>query len=183
MSSEETTNEVTQYLTFTLGKEDFALEIAKVNEVMDYLTITEVPRMPTYLKGVINLRGKVVPVIDLRLKLGMSAIQKTVDTCIVIVEIEMDGELMHMGALADSVKEVLDLAPNQIAPAPKMGTGISADFIKGMGKQDEKFLIILDIARILSSNEMAVVRSSTEDSTPESEQISVAAEEPLLVHG
>ena len=157
MSSGETTK-ATQYFTFTLGQEDFALEIAKVREVLDYTTITKVPRMPEYLRGVINLRGNVVPVIDLRLKLGMSAIQKTVDTCIVIVEIEMDGEIIQMGALADSVKEVIDLDPGQIAPPPRIGTKLKNEFIKGMGKQDEKFLIILDIDRILTANEWTVAR-------------------------
>ncbi|MBN1931963.1 MAG: chemotaxis protein CheW [Desulfobacterales bacterium] len=168
MSSGEITK-ATQYFTFTLGQEDFALEIAKVREVLDYTTITKVPRMPEYLRGVINLRGNVVPVIDLRLKLGMSAIQKTVDTCIVIVEIEMDGEIMQMGALADSVKEVIDLDPAQIAPAPRIGTKLKNEFIKGMGKQDEKFLIILDIDRILTANEYTAAQIIENNSETDSE--------------
>lgn len=150
---DETINDINQYLTFTLGEEDFALDIGKVREVLDYTTITKVPRMPEFLCGVINLRGKVVPVIDLRYKLGMGTIEQSVDTCIVIVEIMIDNELTHMGALADSVKEVIDLDPSQISPPPKLGIKINNEFISGMGKQDEKFLMILDIDRILTSDE------------------------------
>lgn len=165
----EAMSETIQYLTFTLGEENFALEIIKVREVLDYTTITKVPRMPAFLRGVINLRGNVVPVIDLRLMLGMQAIQKTVDTCIVIVEIHIDGELTPIGALADSVKEVIDLDPNQIAPPPKLGIKLNNEFIKGMGKQGENFLIILDIDRVLSSSEMDVLKSAAEEQTVGSE--------------
>ena len=152
--------EATQYLTFSLGKEDFALEIAKVHEVLDYTNITKVPRMPEFLRGVINLRGNVVPVTDLRLKLGMSATQKTVNTCIVIVEIDIDGDFMDMGVLTDSVQEVLDLDPSQIEPPPRLGTKINAEFIRGMGKRDDRFLIILDIDKVLSSDDLVSVQSA-----------------------
>ncbi len=163
MTSEEVM-QTTQYLTFNLGEEDFALDISQVREVLNYSTITSVPRMPQFLSGVINLRGNVVPVIDLRLKLGMRAIQKTTDTCIVIVEIEIDGEITQMGALADAVKEVIDLDPNQISPPPKLGTKLKSEFIKGMGKQGESFLIILDIDRILSDDELAMAIATGESS-------------------
>ena len=159
MDSNETT-ETTQYLTFGLGEEEFALEIARVREVLDYTTITKVPRMPEFLRGVINLRGNVVPVIDLRLKLGMSAVQKTKDTCIVIVEIQMDGEQMQLGCLTDSVQEVIDLDPGQIEPAPRIGTKLNTEFIRGMGNRNDRFLIILDIDRVLSSDELAVMQST-----------------------
>lgn len=162
MSSEEII-ETTQYFTFMLGEEDFALEIGRVREVVDYTTITKVPRMPKFLRGVINLRGNVVPVIDLRLKLDMSETVKTVDTCIVIVEIEIDGELMQMGALADSVKAVIDLDPSQIDPPPKLGTQLKSDFIRGMGKQDDKFIIILEIDRVLTDEDFDVVKDTRDD--------------------
>ena len=179
MNSSEITA-VTQYLTFTLGEEDFALEIAKVREVLDYTTITKVPRMPEFLRGVINLRGNVVPVIDLRLKLDMSATKKTVDTCIVIVEIDMDGEFMQVGALSDSVQEVIDLHPDQISPPPKIGIKLNTEFIRGMGKQDEeKFLIILDIDRVLSSNELALMQTTGTNPGPESKDLALEAEYPL----
>ncbi|OPL11170.1 MAG: chemotaxis protein CheW [delta proteobacterium ML8_D] len=160
----ETIAGTNQYLTFTLGDEDFALDIGKVREVLDYTTITKVPRMPEFLRGVINLRGNVVPVIDLRYKLGMGAIKQSVDTCIVIVEIMIDDEMTHMGALADSVKEVIDLDPSQISPPPKLGIKITNDFIRGMGKQGEKFLIILDIDKVLTADELDVVQRTSEDS-------------------
>lgn len=165
MHSEQTAEaiaDINQYLTFTLGDEDFALDIGKVREVLDYPTITKVPRMPEFLRGVINLRGNVVPVIDLRYKLGMGAIKQSVDTCIVIVEIMIDGELTQMGALADSVKEVIDIDPGQISPPPKLGIKINNEFIKGMGKQDEKFLMILDIDKVLTVDELDVVQKTGE---------------------
>lgn len=149
-----------QYLTFTLGDEFFALEIAKVREVLDYTTITHVPRMPQFLRGVINLRGNVVPVIDLKLHLGLGNIQRTVDTCIVIVELNLDGEEVLMGALADSVQEVIDLEPTDISAPPRIGTRLNTNFIKGMGKHDEKFIIILDIDNVLSSEELKMVQAA-----------------------
>jgi purine-binding chemotaxis protein CheW len=160
--SDSVITETTQYLTFNLGDEVFALEINKVREVLDYTTITKVPRMPDFLSGVINLRGNVVPVIDLRLKLGMSAIQKTVNTCIVIMEIEIDGEQMQIGALVDQVQEVLSLEPSQVEPPPSIGTKLNTEFIRGMGKQDGEFLILLDIDRVLSSDDLALVQSTSE---------------------
>ncbi len=156
----------TQYLTFTLGEEEFALDISKVREVLDYTTITRVPRMPEFLRGVINLRGNVVPVVDLRMKLGMPATRRTVSTCIVITEIDMDGEVVHMGALTDSVQEVLDLEPGQIQPPPTFGTRLNTEFIRGMGKRDDRFLIILDIDKVLSGEEIARIHEAEEQSAP-----------------
>jgi len=159
--NDKATTETAQYLTFGLGEEEFALEITKVREVMDYTAITKVPRMPEFLSGVINLRGNVVPVIDLRLKLGMSATKKTADTCIVIMEIEVDGELIDMGALADSVQEVIDLDPAQIKPPPRLGTKLNTEFIQGMGKRDDKFLIILNIDKVLAVDELELIHDKS----------------------
>ncbi len=152
--------ETGQYLTFALDQEKFALGIAKVREVLDYPQITRVPRMPDYLCGVINLRGNVVPVVDLRLKFAMSATERTVDTCVVIVEAELEGETTVMGVLADSVHEVLDLQGAEIEPPPRMGTRLNTDFLKGMGKQGEGFIMILDIDKVLSTEELALVASA-----------------------
>jgi len=162
--NDKATTETAQYLTFGLGEEEFALEITKVREVMDYTAITKVPRMPEFLSGVINLRGNVVPVIDLRLKLGMSATERTVDTCIVIMEIEVDGELIDMGALTDSVQEVVDLDPAQIEPPPRLGTKLNTEFIQGMGKRDDKFLIILNIDKVLAGDELELIHDKSESS-------------------
>jgi len=149
-----------QYLSFTLREESFAVEIDKVREVLDVTTLTRIPRMPEYLSGVINLRSNVVPVVDLGLVLGMVAIAKTVNTCIMIVDINVPGETssVQMGVLTDSVQAVLDLGAEDIEPVPRMGTNLNTNFIRGMGRQDEKFLILLDIDRVLASEGQAVLR-------------------------
>lgn len=147
-----------QYLTFKLADEIFALDISKVREVLDYSNITKVPQTPDYMLGVINLRGSVVPVVDMRLKFGMSRTEATVNTCVIIVEIELDGETTVLGALADSVQEVMELDPDQIEPAPRIGTRLNTKFIKGMGKRDSEFIIILDIDKVFSSDEIALAQ-------------------------
>jgi purine-binding chemotaxis protein CheW len=152
--------QASQYLTFRLGEEVFALEISQVREVLDYPQITRVPRMPQFMRGVINLRGSVVPVVDLRLKFGMSATEQTVNTCIIIVEVAIEGEATLLGALADSVQEVIDLEPSQIEPPPRMGASIHAEFIRGMGKREERFVIILDVDRVFSPGELALVQEA-----------------------
>jgi purine-binding chemotaxis protein CheW len=152
--------ETTQYLTFKLEDEVFALDIAKVREVLEYTTVTKVPRTPDFMCGVINLRGGVVPVVNMRLKFGMPDAEKTVNTCIIIVEVTIDGETTVLGALADSVQEVMDLEPDQIEPAPKIGTRLNTDFIKGMGKHDNKFIMILDIDKVFSADELALVQGA-----------------------
>ncbi|HLE40043.1 MAG TPA: chemotaxis protein CheW [Nitrospirota bacterium] len=158
MSTAEIT-ETTQYLTFKLGDEIFALDISKVREVLDFTTITKVPRTPEFMRGVINLRGSVVPVVDIKLKFGMPMTEKTVNTCIIITEVTVDGETMVLGALADSVQEVIDLEPDHIEPAPKIGTRLKTEFIKGMGKQGEHFIILLDIDKVFSTEELALVNT------------------------
>ena len=152
--------ETRQYLTFKLGDEVFGIDVAKVREVLDFTTITKVPRTPDFMSGVINLRGNVVPVVDLRLCFEMSKTEKTVNTCIVVVEVILEGESTIIGALADSVEEVIDLEPNQIEPAPKIGVQIRTDFIQGMGKRDAQFIMILDIDRVFSAEELALVRNA-----------------------
>jgi purine-binding chemotaxis protein CheW len=151
--------EMTQYLTFKLGEEVFALDITKVREVLDFTLVTKVPRTPDFMRGVINLRGSVVPVVDLRLKFGMSRTESTVNTCIIITEVTVDGDTTVLGCLADAVQEVLDLDPGSIAPAPKIGTKLRTEFIKGMGKQQDRFVILLDIDQIFSSGELDSIHS------------------------
>ena len=152
--------ETTQYLTFKLEDEIFAVDISKVREVLDFTAITKVPRTPEFMRGVINLRGSVVPVVDMKLKFGMAKTEKTVNTCIIIVEVTVDNETTVLGALADSVQEVMDLEPNQIESAPKIGTKLRTEFIKGMGKRDEHFIIILDIDKVFSTGELALVQGA-----------------------
>lgn len=147
--------QTTQYLTFKLEDEVFALDISKVREVLDFTTVAKVPRTPDFMLGVINLRGSVVPVVDMRVKFGMSGTERSVNTCIIIVEIDIDGETTILGALADSVQEVMELDPDQIEPAPRIGTRLDTRFITGMGKRDSEFLIILDIDKVFSVDEIA----------------------------
>jgi len=156
--SAETITEIAQYLTFTLDDEVFAVNIAKVREVLDFTKITKVPKTPDYLRGVINLRGSVVPVADMRLKFGLPKAEKTVNTCIVIMEMSLDGDNTVLGALVDSVQEVLDLEPGQIEPAPRIGTRLKTEFIKGMGKREDQFIIILDIDKVFSAEELSLTQ-------------------------
>jgi len=152
------TGEITQYLTFKLADEVFALDITKVREVLDFTTVTNVPRTPDFMRGVINLRGSVVPVVDLRLKFGMTRTESSVNTCIIITEVTVDNDTTVLGALADSVQEVLDLEPGSIAPAPKIGTKLRTEFITGMGRREDRFIIILDIDKVFSSDELSLVK-------------------------
>jgi purine-binding chemotaxis protein CheW len=156
-------SETSQYLTFKLEDEVFASDIDKVREVLDFTVVTKVPQTPDFMLGVINLRGAVVPVVDMRLKFGMARMETTVNTCIIIVEIEIDGETMVLGAMVDSVQEVMDLDPDQIEPPPRIGTHLNTKLIKGMGKRDNKFIIILDIDKVFSADELALARDMGEE--------------------
>jgi purine-binding chemotaxis protein CheW len=149
--------EVSQYLTFILDAEIYAIKIAQVREVLDLTKITKVPRMPEFMRGVINLRGGVVPVVDLRRKFGVGVKEDTVDTCIIILEISVDDDVTMIGAISDSVKEVISLQPEEIEPAPKIGTRLNTEFIRGMSKRNDDFIILLDIARIFSVEELQIV--------------------------
>jgi len=143
-----------QYLTFTLDGESFATEIIQVREVLEFSHVTKVPRTPDYMCGVINLRGSVVPVVDLRLKFGMEETEPTVNTCMVIVEVEIDNQSTVLGALADSVQEVIGLRRDQLEPAPRLGTRVNNEFVRAMGKHEDKFVIILDMKRVFSVDEL-----------------------------
>ncbi len=149
--------ESVQYLTFKLGDETFALDVAKVREILEESSITKVPQTPDFMRGVINLRGSVVPVIDMRLKFGMSRTERTVNTCIIVVEVQLENELIVLGALADSVQEVIEMEASQIEAAPHIGTRLNSNFIKGMGKHDHRFIMILDIDKLFSSEELVPV--------------------------
>lgn len=153
-------SETSQYLTFRLAQEMFALDVSQVREVLDVTTITKVPRSPEFMRGVINVRGSVVPVVDLRLKFGMPGIERTVDTRIVVMEISLNGEICVVGALADAVHDVMDLDAASIEQAPKIGARWNTEFINGIGKLDDQFIIILDIDSVFSVDELAMVTES-----------------------
>ena len=146
-----------QYLTFGLGEEVFALETGSVREVIELVPVTRIPKTPPFMRGVINLRRHAVPVVDLRIKFDMPQVKDTVNTCIIIVDVEVEGESCYMGAIVDSVREVFEMSSDQINPPPRMGTSIRSDFIKGMGKQDEEFIMILDISKVFSQEELQAI--------------------------
>jgi purine-binding chemotaxis protein CheW len=131
--------------------------VAKVREILDFVSITKVPQTPDFMRGVINLRGSVVPVVDMKLKFGMEPTEKTVNTCIIVLEVYLENETTIVGALADSVQEVVELDPSNIEPPPRLGMKLSIDFIKGMGKLNEDFVIILDADRIFSMDETTLL--------------------------
>lgn len=147
-----------QYVTFSLGEELFGVEVTKTREILSLTPVTKVPQTPDFLLGVINLRGQVVPVVDMRLKLGLPAGDDTEDTCIIVVEVDFDGEAIIVGALADAVREVLEIRKDQIEPPPKLGTRLRTEFIKGMGKIGEQFTILLNIDRVFNSDELELVQ-------------------------
>lgn len=150
---------INQYLTFVLDDGHFGLSIDSVQEVLELMPITKVPRTPEHMLGVTNVRGQAVPVIDLRLRFGLNAKEQTVDTCIVIVELTVGGESMTLGALVDGVEEVMDLDPGRIEPAPKLGSAIDTRFIKGIARQEDRFIILLDINECFDFQDMAVMQN------------------------
>jgi purine-binding chemotaxis protein CheW len=157
----KTISETRQYLTFKLNGEMFGVDVAQVREILDYVKITKVPQTPEFMCGVINLRGSVVPVIEMNMKFGMMRTERTVDTCIVVVEVEIDGDKTVIGALVDSVQEVYEIEPQNIEPAPKIGTKLNTEFIKGMGKRDDNFIILLDIDKVFSLEELTNVQEAS----------------------
>lgn len=144
-----------KYLTFVLNHEEYGLEILRVREIIGLMDITPVPQMPHFIKGIINLRGKVIPVVDLRLKFGMPEAEYTKETCTIVVDIEN----RLMGIVVDTVSEVLDITAKDIEPTPSLGSTIKTDFILGMGKVKGKVKILLDIDKVLTLDELGVVSS------------------------
>ena len=153
--ADESLLEVQQYLTFQLGSEVFAIGILRIKEILEYSAVTTVPMMPACILGVINLRGAVVPVLDLATRFRRQRSEATRRTATVIVETEAQGQVQVVGVIVDAVNEVLEIPPADIEPAPSFGTRVRADFIQGMGKVDGKFVIILDTDRILAAEDLA----------------------------
>jgi len=143
-----------KYLTFALGKEEYGLEILKVREIIGHMDITAVPRTPSFVKGVINLRGQVIAVVDLRAKFEMQAAEKSDETCIIVVEIQRSGRKLSTGIVVDKVSEVLDIPGEKIEDAPAFGETVATDFILGIGKIGESVKILLDINRVLGDEEV-----------------------------
>jgi purine-binding chemotaxis protein CheW len=152
-----TDNVPVQYLTFTLGDEVFAMDIRTVREIIQHAAMTVVPLMPKFVRGVINLRGAVVPVIDLQSRFGRSTTVVGKKTCIVIFDASSEGEKMELGLMVDAVSEVIEIEPSQIEPPPQFGTSIQREFIRGMGKVDGEFIVILEPERALNVDDMALL--------------------------
>lgn len=152
-----------QYLAFKLDNDLFAVDVGKAREILDFVEVTRVPQTPDYMLGVINLRGSVVPVINLRCKFGMAEVEQTVDTCIIVLEVEVNDAPVVIGIVADAVQEVLDLNAGQIEPPPRLGTRLNTEFIQGMGNLDGQFVIILNIDRIFSVEELTVIEGQEQE--------------------
>jgi purine-binding chemotaxis protein CheW len=152
-----------QFLTFFLGGELFAISILVVKEIIEYGQLTAVPMMPEFIRGVLNLRGQVLPVVDLAARFGRAQSEVARRTCVVIVEMDNDGDKQDVGVVVDSVSAVMDIAASAIQPAPAFGAKIRADFISGMVEVDNRFVIILNVDQVLSIDEMAVLASIEED--------------------
>jgi purine-binding chemotaxis protein CheW len=152
-----------KYLTFALGPEEYGLEILKVREIIGYMDITAVPQMPGYVRGVINLRGQVIPVIDLRARFAMQTAEATEQTCIIVVETNQQGRKLSTGIVVDHVSEVLDIAGANIEEAPQFDSTVDTAFILGMGKVGESVKILLDIDRVLTGTELAHVTAAPAD--------------------
>jgi purine-binding chemotaxis protein CheW len=155
-----------QYITFRLGEELFAINVGQVREVLDLSQITHVPTAPPYMRGVVNVRGSAIPVVDLRLKFGLPSTVDTANTRILVLELNLDGEQAVIGGLADSVHEVIDIDPSQIDPPPTIAMRWRSEFIQGMGKRGDDFIIMLDIDTVFSHDALALVTESAQAAEP-----------------
>ena len=149
-----------KYLTFMLAEETYGIGILKVKEIIGMMPVTSVPRTPEFLKGVINLRGKVIPVVDLRLKFSMDSIPYTERTCIIVVEIDTDNTTVLIGIVVDAVSEVLNISEEEIEDTPAFGTSLNTDYILGMAKMDGGVKILLDINKVLNAQEISALEET-----------------------
>ncbi|MCB1160772.1 MAG: chemotaxis protein CheW, partial [Leptospiraceae bacterium] len=149
-----------QYLTFYCGEEIFGINILYIKEIKEFINVTSIPMMPDFIKGVINLRGNVVPVVDLSLRFSRRPTKITKRTCIIIVEIDHEGELVDIGVLVDSVSEVLDIPLENIEKTPNFGSKLRLDFINGLGKIEDEFIVLLNIKNVFSIEELSEIESN-----------------------
>ncbi len=154
---------INSFLSFKLGEEEFAAHVGKVLNILEMTKITEVPKAPEYMKGVINLRGTVLPVIDTRIKFGMPPTEYTANTCIIVLDIEVDGESIQIGALVDGVQAVLEIDKSKIMPPPSIGSKYRSEFIEGVANIDDKFIMILDMDAVFSTEDVTHLKDKTEE--------------------
>ncbi|MFN8208539.1 MAG: chemotaxis protein CheW [Bacteroidales bacterium] len=158
----ETVKKLNSYLTFKLGEELFAANVGKVLNILEMTKVTKVPKAPPYMKGVINLRGSVLPLIDTKIKFDMGETEFSTNTCILVLDINMNGDSVHVGALVDSVQEVIELDDNQLQPPPSIGSRYKSEFIEGMAKVGENFIMILNMDLIFSTDELSILKESAD---------------------
>lgn len=166
MASQSTLSEQSQYLGFHIAGEEYAIGILRVREILEYDIVTRVPTTPRSIRGVINLRGSVVPVVDLAVKLGLSESVVTKRSCVVVVEMVLEGERTVMGLLADAVTQVFDLPATEIEPPPPFGTRIRVECLLGMGRAGKKFVLLLDIDRLLSTDDVTAAQTAVDTASP-----------------
>ena len=166
---EQTNNEMNSYLTFKLGNEEFGVHVSQVLNILEMTKITEVPKAPDYMKGVINLRGMVLPIIDTRIKFGMQEKEYTNNTCIIVMDLEMEGNTIHLGSIVDEVLSVNEIADNQIEPPPSIGNKYKSSFISGMAKVEENFVMLLDMQQVLSEEELTEISDKAESKPAQTE--------------
>ena len=159
MANQPASSEQTQYLGFHIAGEEYAIGILRVREILEYDTVTKVPTTPRSIRGVINLRGSVVPVIDLAVKFGLPESAITKRSCVVVVDAVVEGEGMVLGLLTDAVSQVIDLPPSEIEPPPSFGTRVRVECLLGMGRAGKKFVLLVDIDRLLSNDEVAAAQT------------------------
>lgn len=157
----ESATKINSYLTFKLGDEIFGANVAKILNILEMTKITKVPKSPPYMKGVINLRGSVLPLIDTRIKFDLGETVYTTSTCILVLDIDLNNESVHVGALVDSVQEVIEIDDNQIQPPPSIGSKYKSEFIEGMAKINDEFIMLLNMDMIFSTQEISLLRESS----------------------
>jgi purine-binding chemotaxis protein CheW len=166
----ENAAESNSYLTFKLGDEEFGAHVGQVLNILEMTNITQVPKTPEYMKGVINLRGSVLPVIDTRIKFGLPETEYTSNTCIVVMDLNLNGDIVNIGAIVDEVLSVIEIEDHQIEPPPGIGDQYRSEFIYGMAKVDEKFIMLLDMQKVLSNQEMADISSKAQKQHAEAQE-------------
>lgn len=168
--SKDKLDQINSYLSFKLGGETFAANVGKVLNILEMTEITKVPKAPEYMKGVINLRGTVLPVVDTRIKFNMPATEYTNNTCILVMEVDVDDEHVQVGGLVDAVQAVIEIEQEDILPPPSIGSKYRSEFISGMAKIDDKFIMLLNMDRVFSSDEITNLKEKTEISKLQQEE-------------
>ncbi len=165
-----------QILAFSLGTEHYGIEISRIREIIGIIDITPLPQTPDYVKGVINLRGRIIPVLDLRSRFDLESVEHTDETCIIVIELTNPDseESIQMGAVVDTVSEVMDIDSEQVEAPPRLGCSISTDYIQSLGKVDDRVIVMLDIDRLLSETEVRSLTGAADEQSPASELLSTA---------